>query len=298
MRSPKHVFPILLTLALLALASEVGAQTVVQDAQTAMRVRTVLVNDELLGPEKIIVDVQDGQVELSGQVSTSEMVGRAEALVSRVAGVRGVRLSLEIGPSQTIGRDRPGRLPSITSDNAVDTPSRILGLGVGGAFSATPDTEVGNGFGIGPIIRLRPRNGWGPSVGFSWTKLALKRSPIAGNPLAELNVKPVMVGVEYGLTRGRTASAVSLVGGYSFNSLSVDTGRTGPGRAIAVDNAPVLRAGAALWVDVTRRIGVNFFGGYLWVRPRVTFASDTTVDKTRIASDSALLGISVAYWVF
>ena len=107
-----------------------------------------------------------------------------------------------------------------------------------------------------------------------------------------------MGGVEYGVTRGRLASAVSLVGGYAFNSLSVDTTQAGPNRAIAVDNALALRVGVSLWVDVSPRVGLNLFGGYRYTRPRVTFAGDSVLETHRLNADAALIGVGVAYWVF
>lgn len=128
-----------------------------------------------------------------------------------VNGVRGVQSTLEIWPREFVGRERPGRLPSIPGSDP-GGPAGIIAIGAGGTFGLTPEARLGNGVGHGPIIRLRPRRGWGATFGFSWTRTRLDSSP-AGQPgLADLNVRPLMGGVEYGFTRGRLVSGVSLVG--------------------------------------------------------------------------------------
>ncbi len=294
------------TLVLLVSVSGVGcgarghvdtADASFEDARTTMRVRTALVNDEALGLERIIVDVRDGRVELSGRVSAPELATRAEELVRSVEGVRAVSVSLEVGPPAVAGRDRPGRLPSIPPPDAHE-PSRILRVGVGGTFNLTPDGALGNGGGINPVIRLRSRTGWGPSLSMSWMRLPLKTTPSGAPALATMTVRPVMAGVEYAVSGDRLGASMSVVGGYSFNSLTLDTTQVAPGRAIGVNNAPALSAVASFWVNVTPRVGVSLFGGYLWVRPGATYASDTTLTEERLRADAVLLGVGVSYWLF
>ena len=222
------------------------AQVGFEDARITMRVRTALLNDPELGTEAIEIVVRGGVVELTGRVTTADLMERAESVVRGVEGVRDVTLSLDVGPREEVGRDRPGRLPSIAGPRE-DGPSRIIAVGAGGTYSATPDAAVGNGTSYGPVIRLRPRNGWGPLIGFGWTKAPLRTSPTGQTPLASLAIRPIMGGVEYGVSRGRFASAFSLIGGYAFNSLTVDVTHSGPGRAIAVDNGVALRAGVSMW---------------------------------------------------
>ena len=272
-------------------------QTGFDDAQLTMRVRTALVNDPELGTEGIDVDVRGGVVELTGRVSSADLVQRAAEVVRGVDGVRSVTTTLDVAPPEVTGRDRPGRLPSIAGP-ATDEPLRIIAVGAAATVGLTPDSAVDTGVGVGPVIRLRPRNGWGPSLGFGWTRTPLRMMPDGAAPLATLVVRPVMGGVEWGVSRGRFASSISLVGGYAFNSLSVDTMRTGPGRAIAVDNSLTARAGVGVWVDVTPRVGLNLFGGYRVARPNVTFASDTDVAKQSIDADAVVVSVGFAYWLF
>ncbi len=272
-------------------------QTGFEDARITMRVRTALLNDPQLGTEAIEIVVRGGNVELRGRVSSADLAERAENVVRRVEGVRDVTASFEVGPREAVGRDRPGRLPSIPGPN-VDGPTRLIAVGVGSTYAVTPDRATGNGFGVGPTIRLRPRTGWGPSIGFSWTKTPLRRSPSGKPPLATLAVRPVMAGIEYGVSRGRLASAFSVIGGYAFNSLAVDATRSGPDRAIAVENGLALRVGVSTWYDVSSRLGLNFFGGYRHARPTVVFAGVDSVSKQRLNADAVLISVGLAYWIF
>ena len=60
----------------------------------------------------------------------------------------------------------------------------------------------------------------------------------------------------------------------------------------------VWRPGAVLWADVTRRVGINVFAGYLFTRPRVTFASDASIATERVSASSVVVSAGVAYWIF
>jgi len=272
-------------------------QTGLDDAQLTMRVKTALLNDPELGTQPIEVQVNGGTVRLLGHVEHADRIAQAERLVRTVDGVRDVDVELETAPREPTSRDQPGRLPSLAP---LDTsaPLRLFALGVAGTLGFTPGDDLGNGVSFGPIVRLRPRNGWGPSVGFGWTRTPLRESRDLPPGLADVIVRPVMAGVEYGVTRGSVATAVSIVGGYAFNSLKVDAGKMGPVRAIAVDNGLALRAGVGLWYDVTPRVGLNVFAGYRMARPRVTFASDSAITTPRVNADTVILSVGVAYWVF
>ena len=107
-----------------------------------------------------------------------------------------------------------------------------------------------------------------------------------------------MGGVEVGTVRGRFWAGASIVAGYSFNRLNVDTPRVGPGRAIAVGHSLVWRPGAAIWIDVANRVGINVFSGYLFTSPEVTFASDASIATERVSVNSATVSVGVAYWIF
>jgi hypothetical protein len=271
-------------------------QAGLDDAQLIMRVKTALLNDSEIGTQPIDVAVGGGVVNLSGRVARVELIAKAEQLVRRVAGVREVEVTLVVGPPEFVGRNRLGRLPSLAPP-AIDKPLRFVALGAGATFGFSSDDGFGNGVEVDPVIRLRPRTGWGPSVGFSWTRTSFGEAG-SQEGLADLVVRPVMGGVEYGLSRGDASAAVSFVGGYAFNSLDFDNRRVGPARTIAVENGLALRSGLSVWYDITPRLGLNVFGGYRFARPKVTFANDTDLTTRRVNADAAVVSIGVAYWLF
>ena len=305
----------LLALALLVGAAGCGARSVpatapaVADARTALRVRTALVNDMLLGTRPIEVRARGGVVTLSGTVGLAEEIELALAVARSVEGVVRVESELEIDEAdrRAAGRSppvppRPGPEPAPRRPALAPPPDggpvRLIALGASGRLTRPSGSRLGTALAGGPLLRLRPRNGLGPTIAFNWMNADVESGPAGGPALAALQLRPVMVGVEYGIARGRFAAGASVVGGYSFNGLSIDTERAAAGRAIAVRNSLVWRPGVGVWWDVSPRIGINGFYGYLFTRPAVTFASDTDVATERLRVDAAVLSVGVAYWIF
>ena len=304
----------LLVLVLLGFAAGCGARAApatspaVADARTAVRVRTALVNDAVLGPLSIDVRVRDGIVTLRGTVRLPEEVDLALAVVRGVDGVAGVESELGIGeassrpapPLERTGAGQTGeraRRPAL-APRPDGGPARVIGLGAAVRLTRPSETGLGAALSGGPLLRLRPRNGLGPTIAFNWMNAEVESGP-AGRPgLAALQLRPVMAGAEYGIARGRFAAGASIVAGYSFNGLGVDTERVGAGRAIAVRNSLVWRPGVGAWWDVSPRIGIQAFYGYLFTRPAVTFASDTEIATERLRVDAAVLSVGVAFWIF
>ena len=288
-----------------------AASPAVADARTAARVRTALVNDAVLGTLPIEVRADAGVVTLGGTVRSADEVDLALALVRGVAGVTRVESVLTVGdpraspdaagrppaaPREPTAATRP-RLPAL-APRPEEGPLRLVGLGASVRLSRPSEAALERDLVAGPLLRLRPRNGLGPTVAFNWTNTQIEAGPDGRPGLAAIRLRPVMAGLELGRGRGRFWAGASVVGGYSFNKLSVDTARAGPGRAIAVGNSFVWRPGVAIWLDVTRRFGINVFGGYLFTSPEVTFASDASIATERLSADSAVVSVGVAYWIF
>ena len=312
----RHVRPGSLLLAvLLGAAAGCGARAApatspaVADAQTAVRVRTALVNDAVLGPLPIDVRVRDGIVTLRGTVRLREEVDLVLAVVRTVDGVAHVESQLGVGeaaprpaapPQERTGAGQAGaraRRPAL-APRPDGGPARVIGLGAAARLTRPSGAGLGAALSGGPLLRLRPRNGLGPAIAFNWMNADVESGPADRPGLAALQLRPVMAGVEYGIARGRFAAGASVVAGYSFNGLGIDTERAGAGRAIAVRNSLAWRPGLGAWWDVSPRIGVQAFYGYLFARPAVTFASDTAIATERLRVDAAVLSVGVAYWVF
>ena len=288
-----------------------AAAAAVADAQTAVRVKTALVNHESLGTRPIDVRVRSGVATLDGTVRSAAEAESARQVALGVAGVARVESRLRVGDPDSPAADAGSstapqnvlpvagrsRLPAL-APRPEEGPLRLVGLGASVRVTRPSEAALGRTLTVGPLLRLRPRNGLGPAIAFNWTNTEIETSPGGRPGLAAIQLRPVMAGVEYGVVRGRLAVGASAVGGYSFNRLDVDTTRAGPGRAIAVGNSFVWRPGAVLWADVTPRVGINVFGGYLFARPRVTFASDTSIATERVSASSVVVSVGVAYWIF
>ena len=315
-RSPAPAAGRLVVAAILAVvAAGCGARAVAtvstasDDARTAVRIKTALVNDAVLGTRRIDVHVREGVVTLRGTVRPGGEIERAVALARGIAGVTRVESALTedeadppaAGRVPTGQRDpraqtRP-RLPAL-APRPGEGPVRLVGVGASVRVNRPAETGLSQSLAVGPLLRLRPRNGLGPTVAFNWTNVAIETGPGGRPGLAGIALRPVMGGVELGAVRGRFWAGASVVAGYSFNRLRIDTTRVGPGRAIAVGHSFVWRPGAAVWFDVTRRVGINVFGGYLFTSPAVTFASDASIATERLRVNAATVSVGVAYWIF
>ena len=273
------------------------SRTLVTDAQTAVRVKTVLVNDPELGTLPIDVRARRGVVTLEGIVRSAAEIDRALALARGVEGVARVESALAVGdPDPLVARGEPA-LPAL-APRPDDGPLRLIGAGASVRITQPAGDALAGGFDIGPIVRLRPRDGLGPTIAFNWMDAEIGTGPTGHAALAAVRLRPVMAGLEYGIVRGRLAAGASIVAGYAFNSLDIDAALAGPGRAVAVGNSFVWRPGVSLWYDVAPRIGINLFGGYLFTRPEATFASDTSVVRHRMRANAVVVSAGVAYWIF
>ena len=290
-------------LVLLVAAASVSAgcaarsRTAIENAQTAVRVKTALVNDVEIGTLPIDVEAAGGVVTLEGTVRTPDQIDRALAIARAVQGVARVESALVVGdPFPPVARPVPP-LPAL-APRPREGPLRLIGAGASVRLNNPAGDALARELDIGPILRLRTGNGLGPTIAFNWTNTAIETSPTGLPALARVRIRPVMAGVQYGFTRGRLGAGASVVAGYAFNNLDIDETAVGPGRAVDVGNSFVWRPGATLWYDVTPRIGINLFGGYLFTRPKVTFVSDTSVETHRMRANSVVISVGMAYWIF
>ena len=86
----------LMLIAPLAGCGKAVADTI-DDAGITVRVKTVFVNDPLVGAERIDVDTFKGVVTLSGRVKSKELETKAIELARTIKGVTEVKSTLVIG---------------------------------------------------------------------------------------------------------------------------------------------------------------------------------------------------------
>jgi hypothetical protein len=94
-------------------------------------------------------------------------------------------------------------------------------VSVGGtvSFVQPTDSEVDSLVGLGPLVRLNPRKGWGIAGGLSWFRADVNNPSGASGPFARLRVRPLMGGAAYTIGEQPVLVGFSVVAGPSFNSL-------------------------------------------------------------------------------
>jgi len=265
----------------------------IQDAQTAMRLKTTILNDDVVGTEDVRVDVVDGVAYLSGHISSDAHRARLVELARATTGVRDVRVDLAVRPEIAVLRQQL----SVAPGDPDRGQRHVLALGLSARMMRSEGAGLEDTVDLTPIFRIRSR-GLAPALGFGWSTRDLAAAPDDRRALAELRIRPVMGGLAYTHPLGRTALIGSLVAGYAFNSVQPDAAAAGPLRAIRSTNALAVRPGAALWVDLTDRAAMQFSLSYTRCRPRVTYASDDRLLSSVVNADALTFSIGAAYWVF
>ena len=159
-------------------------------------------------------------VTLRGAVPSAGEVDLALALVRGVPGVTRVESALAVGgpdPRPVAARPPAGSrdLPaaprprlSALAPPPEDGPLRLVGAGVSARVTRPSETALGRTLAVGPLLRLRPRNGLGPTVAFNWTNAEIETGAMGRPGLAAIRLRPVMGGVE--LEIGRAACRESV----------------------------------------------------------------------------------------
>lgn len=270
----------------------------IADAQTAVRVKTALVNDADLGGRAIEVHVAQGLVTLIGRVRTREEAERAAALARSVDGVTGVQTNLQIGV-EAPAADGPPPGTSLVNDPAeLQAEPTLLAVGAAVGWS---DPRAG-GFlarlAISPLVKVGSARGFGPSVAFGWFQADLQSAAPRLQVLSRVHIRPVMVGIGYTVASERVSLSPSLAGGIAFNSLTITHTGVATGVAVEVDNSLVWRPGVSAWFDVSRRFALNVSAGYVMTRLRVTVLEGGRLTKQDARGDTAIVHAGVAYRLF
>lgn len=153
------------------------------------------------------------------------------------------------------------------------------------------DVEPTSSF--GPTVRLNPGRGFGLAGALDWFSADLQDE--AGH-VGTMRVRPVMVGVGYGIPTGRLHTALSLVAGPSFNRLRLTDARGGDEAEIGTSVA--VRGGLSLTYTVAPRIALTGFTGYVVNRPEITYRSGGVEHRDRWTADALILSTGVVFSLF
>lgn len=269
----------------------------IEDAQTVARIRSALINDAELGTRPVEVRVSGGTAHLTGRVYSAQEAQRLIALVRAVSGVIGVDSRVQV----TAPPPDPTALIAPADEPEPRFPSgdrRLLALGASFTRTDPRDGGLGSSVGLGPLVRLGSGRGLGPSIAFNWMTAELFADATAARSLGYIRLRPVMAGLGYTWANTATSATLSVVAGYSFNSLRIEDVMPGQLVALRVADSFAWRPGVSIWHDVNGRIAVNGFAGYLLARPEATFLHAGGVSVRALRLDSTVMRIGVAYKIF
>lgn len=175
-----------------------------------------------------------------------------------------------------------------------------VSVGASVTVNATTDDDVASTAGVGPLVRLNPRAGWGPAGAFNWFRADLTDPAGGDNDFARLRVRPLMAGVSYAVGSGAVLTSFSFVAGPSFNKAEFHGSYVaGPGEVIDADNSFAVRPGVGVTWTVAPRVAVIGFGGYLINRPGVVYRNRFGQDfRDRWKADSVVLSVGAVYSLF
>jgi len=177
---------------------------------------------------------------------------------------------------------------------------------IGGDFGIrhSQDATVAGAADAGLNIRFgHSEEGWGFGSGLSWFASDVT-TPIGGVPveLGELHVRPFMVGYGYTHMIGRVAISTNLLGGFAFTSFNLSSpaaqawDRLGA-RAVDADASStfVLKPEVEMWIDLTRKIGLNLSAGYMIARPDVRVTTSLGREVHHVDADMMMIRAGVVY---
>ncbi len=180
-------------------------------------------------------------------------------------------------------------------------------ISVGGSVTVVSPTDdkVDRAIGVGPLVRLNPKRGWGPAGALNWFRADLGSPDGSGPAVARLRIRPLMGGIAYTIGPDHALTSFSVVAGPSFNSIelrdefldSLPIGLQTP--AADVNTSFAVRPGIGLTLTVAPRVAVVGFGGYLINRPKVTFRDQFGLEhRDRWKVDAFVLSVGLVYSLF
>jgi hypothetical protein len=180
-------------------------------------------------------------------------------------------------------------------------------VSVGGSVSRImpTDSDVKPLTGIGPVVRLNPKRGWGPAGAFNWFRADIEDPSGASGDFARLRVRPLMAGIAYTIGPEKVLTSFSIVAGPSFNSIDFEddfldrVAGTGPAPTIDIENSFVIRPGVNVTWTVAPRVAIIFFGGYMFNRPDVVYRDTSGTEfRNRWKADAAVVSAGAVYSLF
>jgi hypothetical protein len=164
-------------------------------------------------------------------------------------------------------------------------------IGVNHTWVRPHHDDVSPTSGFGPTVRLNPGRGFGIAGALDWFDADLQDE--IGH-VGTMRVRPVMVGVGYGIPTGRLHTALTLVAGPSFNRLRVARA----GDEAEIETSLAVRPGASLTYTIASRLALTGFAGYLINRPEILYRSGGIEVRDRWRADATIISTGLVISLF
>jgi hypothetical protein len=190
-----------------------------------------------------------------------------------------------------------------TATAAIAQTEGRISVGASVTLVAPSDSDVDSVIGIGPLVRLNPRRGWGVAGALNWFRADLKNPQGGDGEFATLRVRHLMGGVAYTIGPDKLLTSFSIVAGPSFNKIELKdeflAGNPTDPPSVDVENSFAVRPGVSVTWSVAPRVGIVGFGGYLFNRPDTVFRTFVGNElRNTWKADSVVLSIGAVYSLF
>ena len=168
------------------------------------------------------------------------------------------------------------------------------------------DGDLGSVTGVGFVVRLNPKRGWGPAGALNWFRADIDDPSGAPGDFARLRIRPLMGGIAYTVGPDKLLTSFSIVAGASFNSFDfrddfLDRVRAAGLQEPSVDikTSFVVRPGVNLTWTLAPRFAIIGFGGYMFNRPDVVYRDPFGVEhRNEWKADAAVLSVGAVFSLF
>jgi len=211
---------------------------------------------------------------------------------------------------------QPGPLaPTAPASAEAQEPgaTNVTRLMLGIDFKETIATGQGtaNRFGVGFMWRWRSRTPrTDDRVAFAYrlgSYRTLVSSPVLGQNLevGDVRLRPLMVGAEYKMPRGKWTWSVGATAGWSINRLDAAgsfrdqvSGATGSDVVTDIDNSFAWSPRVKGWYDLNRRVSFMIESSYHYSRPMLTIRSAGIDLSRRLNGDALVFKAGVVYGIW
>ena len=195
-----------------------------------------------------------------------------------------------------------------------DAPPKRSRLQVGAALDSTtmPGRHTSDSIGPSLVWRWRGRfsrqkDRWAFAYRFSsFESQVSSKVGVQTLPVGDVKLRPLMIGIDYKMPRGRWTWAAGMSAGWAINSIETPSGYRA--RALTVTGADDLSAdvhnslawGPRLkgWYDLNRKVSLMVESAYLVTRPLLDVRSAGGSSTRRLNADALVLKAGIVYGIF